>query len=379
QIHHLLLPTRMVKEEPQEEVSLNRPDSTPTATMSSSNNPEAGPSVPPRSSQHPSLTYFLNPAPLTPSHAPSLAKQEPDDDRSTVKGGFLDKNFRPALVATSHYHGQREFPPGYGDRELPPLKARHAVTPYPIPLYYYPPALGPSTSSPTYPPPPVLAPRRLSGATPSTASPPPVRSRSKPHSPHPTPSPSRSSPRPQPTPPNVSGSAGSSTDAYGDPDELYDDELENVQSADLDGVPLGEAATSPDDGNPHPRPPYSACMMIRQILVWSPQGKLRSAQLCDAIAEKYPFFQEPVAKKHLRDSVRHKLSNRPQFHCLPKEPGDKGKGGYWEYVFKDGSTSSTIAWDERQRRMEEGTKKRQMKQAQEHGVEYVSEQPTRTG
>lgn len=350
--------------------------------MSSSNNPEAGPSVPPRSSQHPSLTYFLNPAPLPPSHAPSqtqLAKQEPEDDRSTVKGGFLDKNFRPALVATSHYHSQREFPPGYGDRELPPLKARHAVTPYPIPLYYYPPALGPSTSSPTYPPPPVLAPRRLSGATPSTASPPPVRSRSKPHSPHPTPSPSRSSPRPQPTPPTASGSAGSSADAYGDPDELYDDELENVQSADLDGVPLGEAATSPDDGNPHPRPPYSACMMIRQILVWSPQGKLRSAQLCDAIADKYPFFQDPVAKKHLRDSVRHKLSNRPQFHCLPKEPGDKGKGGYWEYVFKDGSTSSTIAWDERQRRMEEGTKKRQMKQAQEHGVECVSEQPMRTG
>ncbi|KAG8941953.1 Forkhead box protein D4-like 1 [Tulasnella sp. 424] len=372
----------MVKEEPQEEVSLNGPDSAPAAATSSTPASDAGPSVPPRSSQHPSLTYFLNPAPPPPPHPPfqpQITKQEPQDDRSTVKGGFLDKNFRPALVATSHYHGQRDFPPVYGDRELPPLKARHTVTPYPIPLYYYPPALGPSSSAPTYPPPPILAPRRSNGATPSTASPPPLRSRSKPNSPHPTPPPSHSSPRAHPTPPPT-GSAGSSADAYGDPDELYDDELENVQSADLDGVPLGEnTATSPVDGNPHPRPPYSACMMIRQILVWSPQGKLRSAQLCDAIADKYPFFQDPVAKKHLRDSVRHKLSNRPQFHCLPKEPGDKGKGGYWEYVFKDGSTSSTISWDERQRRMEEGTKKRQMKQAQEQGVEYVNEQPMTTG
>ncbi|KAG8988181.1 Forkhead box protein D4-like 1, partial [Tulasnella sp. 427] len=122
-----------------------------------------------------------------------------------------------------------------------------------------------------------------------------------------------------------------------------------------------------------------ACMMIRQVLIWSPQGKLRSSLLCDAIAEKYPYFQEPIAKKHLRDSVRHKLSNRPQFRCLPKEPGDKGKGGYWEYVFKDGSTSSTISWEERQRRMEEGTRKRQMKMAQERGgVVYVNENPAKT-
>ncbi|KAG8967129.1 hypothetical protein FRB90_010911, partial [Tulasnella sp. 427] len=121
----------MVKEKTRVVVSLSGPDLTPTVITSAVTDPssDAGPSVPPRSSQHPSLTSFSTSTP--PQQPPT--KHEPQDDRSSVRGGFLDKNFRPAVAATSPYH----VPPAYGDRQLAPLKARHAVTPYPVPLYYY--------------------------------------------------------------------------------------------------------------------------------------------------------------------------------------------------------------------------------------------------
>ncbi|KAJ7753958.1 hypothetical protein DFH07DRAFT_823762 [Mycena maculata] len=86
------------------------------------------------------------------------------------------------------------------------------------------------------------------------------------------------------------------------------------------------AIADPPDGE---KPFASLPTLVKLAIYGSPQKRLTLQGICDALIERFSWFEEHRRDEAWKNSVRHNLSLNKVFRKLPRDVTHLGKGCYW--------------------------------------------------
>ncbi|XP_074936669.1 forkhead box protein J1-like [Phalacrocorax aristotelis] len=80
--------------------------------------------------------------------------------------------------------------------------------------------------------------------------------------------------------------------------------------------------------NPHIKPPYSYATLICMAMEASQKPKITLSAIYKWITDNFCYFRH--ADPNWQNSIRHNLSWNKGFIKVPREKGERGKGGFWK-------------------------------------------------
>ncbi|KAG9017839.1 hypothetical protein FRB93_004650 [Tulasnella sp. JGI-2019a] len=79
------------------------------------------------------------------------------------------------------------------------------------------------------------------------------------------------------------------------------------------------------------KPEYSVKTLCEHAILGSRKGKLTLNEIVEACAKRYPYFEDAEAKRRLRNSARHDLSQDTRFVKVKRSLLEPGRGTFWAY------------------------------------------------
>jgi forkhead box protein J1 len=107
------------------------------------------------------------------------------------------------------------------------------------------------------------------------------------------------------------------------------DLLEIVRDTSRPITPEEEEALLDIDWESHPnlKPPFAYATLIYMALRDTDKEKLALSEIYEYIMNDFAYYRD--CDPGWKNSVRHNLTQEPCFQKVERDPGDRGKGGYW--------------------------------------------------
>lgn len=81
------------------------------------------------------------------------------------------------------------------------------------------------------------------------------------------------------------------------------------------------------ESKPNLKPPFAYATLIYMALRDTDKDKLALSEIYEYIMNDFAYYRD--CDPGWKNSVRHNLTQEPCFQKVDREPGDRGKGGYW--------------------------------------------------